>query len=276
MSYANLMVSLEIGKSNAELLQVAGDLAERFHARVVGIGTCQPMQLAYTDGYIPARLVQEDLDEIDKEIKLAEFEFRNALHGRAASLDWRSKVTFGSMADYIAQEARGADLIVTGTERANALFDPSRHVPIGDLAMQAGRPLLVVPPAASRVASDSVLVAWKDTRESRRAVVDALPFLKAAKRAAVVEIADEEGATDARRHVGEVVTWLAGHGVAAHGTVAGSTGNDASKLAAIADEQAADLIVAGAYGHSRMREWALGGVTRDLLLRGTRCTLISH
>lgn len=276
MSYANLMVHLEIGRSNVDLLQVAGDLAKRFQARVVGIGACQPMQLVYNDGYIPERLVKEDLDEIDKDIKLAEFEFRNALLGCATSLKWKSKVTFSPLADYIAQEARAADLIVTCASRYSDLLDQSRHVPIGDLAMQAGRPLLVVPAMANRIGSDRVLVCWKDTRETRRAVADALPFLKAAKHVTVVEIADDEGESEARRHIEEVVAWLAGHGVVAHGTVAGSTGNDAAKLAAIAGEQAADLIVAGAYGHSRVREWALGGVTRDLLLRADRCTLISH
>lgn len=276
MTYANLMVHLQIGGSNTDLLQVAADLAGRFQAHVVGIGACQPMQPVYNDGYIPQRLIQEDLDEIDKEIKLAEFEFRNALHGRATSLKWKSTVTFSPLADYVAREARTADLIVTGADRSANLLDRSRHIPIGDLAMQAGRPLLIVPAIATRIGSDRVLVCWKDTRETRRAVVDALPFLKAAKHVTVVEIADDESENEARRHVAEVAAWLASHGVGAHGTVASSTGNDAAKLAAVADEQGADLIVAGAYGHSRVREWALGGVTRDLLLRADRCTLISH
>ena len=276
MSYANLMVHLEVGKSNADLLRVAGDLAQTFKAEVVGIGACQPMQYVFNDGYVPANLVQEDLDEMDKELKVAEFEFRNALHGRATSLRWKQQMTVNPLADYIAQEARGADLILTGVDRNSNLFDRSRHVAIGDLAMQAGRPLLIVPAMLPKIDSDRILVGWKDTRETRRAVADALPFLKMARHVAVVEIADDDGEAEARRHVGEVVAWLVAHGVVAVGTVANSTGDDAARLAAIADEQGADMIVAGAYGHSRVREWALGGVTRDLLLRAKRCTFISH
>ena len=77
-------------------------------------------------------------------------------------------------------------------------------------------------------------------------------------------------------HVEDVVGWLERHGVVAETLACRSIGEDATRLNDIAQEQNADLIVAGAYGHSRLREWVLGGVTCDLLLRADRCSLVSH
>jgi nucleotide-binding universal stress UspA family protein len=121
-----------------------------------------------------------------------------------------------------------------------------------------------------------VVIGWKDTRESRRAVSDALPLLKKAGHVSVVAIADEADFDSVRLQLGDVVSWLGRHGVVAEALVSTSTGDDANRLNDIAWEQGAGVIVAGAYGHSRFREWALGGVTRDLLLRGDRCSLVSH
>jgi nucleotide-binding universal stress UspA family protein len=142
--------------------------------------------------------------------------------------------------------------------------------------MQVGRPVLVVPTGAKVIALDCVLVAWKDTRETRRAILDALPLLKKAAHVTLAEIAVEDRLALARKHLEEVVVWLGRHGVKAEGAASLSTGEDASQLYAIAKERGADVIVAGAYGHSRLREWVLGGVTRDLLLRADLCAFVSH
>jgi nucleotide-binding universal stress UspA family protein len=275
VTYATLMVHLQLGQSNAGLLRIAGDLAERFQAAVIGIAACQPMQI-YGEGYVPADIIDQDREEIDKEMKAAEAEFRAALGSRIGDLAWRATVAFTSLADYLAQEARCADLLVTGVDRNASLFDASRHVAMGDLVMQIGRPVLVVPAAASKLAFDRIVLGWKDTRETRRAACDALPLLKRAGHVAVVAIAPPEEMTAARAQLEDVVGWLARHGVAAEALASPSTGDDAAELNEIADEQGADLIVAGAYGHSRLREWVLGGVTRDLLLRADRSSLVSH
>jgi nucleotide-binding universal stress UspA family protein len=142
--------------------------------------------------------------------------------------------------------------------------------------MQAGRPCLIVPANTSTLALAHVMVGWKDTRETRRAICDALPLLKLAERVTVVEIAVEDGLADARSSLDDVVAWLRRHSVNATPLATLSTGDDAGRLYTIADEQGTDLIVAGAYGHSRVREWVLGGVTRDLLLKADRCSLVSH
>ena len=81
---------------------------------------------------------------------------------------------------------------------------------------------------------------------------------------------------DGRNQITGVIGWLRHHGIVAHAVVAPSGGDDAKRLGSLADDDGADLMVAGAYGHSRIREWAMGGVTRDLLLHGTRCAMLAH
>jgi nucleotide-binding universal stress UspA family protein len=270
------MVHLELGASNKGLLRIADDLAERFRAKVIGIAAAQPMQMIYNDGYYSADLIELDRAEIEKEIKSAEDEFRTALQSRADKLEWRSTVTFSPLPNYLAHQARAADLIITGVDQNNSLFDSSRHVYMGDLAMQVGRPVLIVPASVGSLNLNRIIVGWKDTRETRRAIVDAVPLLKKAGRVVVVEIASGDGLASARVHLDDVVDWLKRHGVAAQSQAIPSSEDDATSLAAVAREQGADVIVAGAYGHSRLREWVLGGVTRDLLLRADRCALVSH
>jgi nucleotide-binding universal stress UspA family protein len=277
VTYATLMVHLELGHSNAGLLQITGDLAERFHAGVIGIAACQPMQIVYAEGagYVSGELIEQDREEIEKEIKEAEVEFRSSLQTRVGTLEWRSTVMFASLSDYLAREARSADLVITGVA-SGALIDASRRVNMGDLVMQVGRPILIVPAAADKLKLERVVIGWKDTREARGATFDALPLLKKAAHVAVVEIATADELAAARRNLEDVVGWLKRHGVVAESLASPSTGDDVTRLNAIVHEQGADVIVAGAYGHSRLREWVLGGVTRDLLLRADRCSLVSH
>jgi nucleotide-binding universal stress UspA family protein len=234
------------------------------------------MPNVYGDGYVSGDLIEHDREEIEKEIKEAEAEFRRALHRRVGTIEWRSTVTFASLCDYVAHEARSADLVITGVDRKAALFDSSRHVSIGALLLEVGRPVLIVPVTVDKVELERVVVAWKDTRETRRAVFDALPLLKKAAHVAVFEIAPEEDLEAARARLEDVVGWLKRHGIVAESFASQGDGDDATRLSAIAQEKGADLIVAGAYGHNRLREWVLGGVTRDLLLRADRCSLVSH
>lgn len=268
MTYATLMVHLQPGRPNAGILAIAGDLAERLHAGVIGIASCQPIQILEGNGYLPTNLLQADHDEIEKEIRKAEVEFRDAFQKHVRTVEWRSAVTSGLPVDYIAHEARCADLIIT-----NADWQRGR---ISDLVMQLGRPTLIVPTTIHTLKLNHVLVGWKDTREARRATLDALPVLKKAARVTIVEIADEKDLSAACTHLEDVASWLKSHGVSAEKFVSPSSGSDAIRLNAIAQGHGVDLIVAGAYGHSRLREFVLGGVTHDLLLCANRCSFVSH
>ena len=276
MSYATVMVHLELGHPNAGLLRIAGDLAIRLHANVVGITACQPMRLIYNDGYVPGEIIEQDRQQIDDEIKLARAEFHAALDTRVAGTEWRSDVIYRSLSDHLAMQARCADLVITGVDRNASLFDSSRHVDIGDFVMQAGRPCLIVPADIDRLALAHVVVGWKDTGETRRAIRDALPLLKLADRVTVVEIGAEQDLPDIRSDLRDVTGWLSRHGIDATPMAVPASGDDAGRLNSLVVDLGGDLLVAGAYGHSRVREWAFGGVTRDLLRRPGRCSLLSH
>ena len=111
--------------------------------------------------------------------------------------------------------------------------------------MQVGRPVLIVPTSDSALTLDHALIGWKDL-------------------------------SAASKHVADVVAWLGRHAIKAQGSAHLSTGDDATALYAFGQDLGADVLVAGAYGHSRVREWMYGGVTRDLLLSANRCSLVSH
>ena len=202
-------------------------------------------------------------------------EFSTAMTAQGLTMAWRSTVMFAPIVDYLARQARSADLVITGLAPPDQ-FDASRSVDSGDLVLQTGRPVLLVPADLTTLALDRVLIGWTDARETRRAVADALPLLKLAGRVTVIEIAPEAERVAARERLDDVAGWLERHGVTAQSFVTPSTGNDSQTLQGIASDEHSDLLVAGAYGHSRLREWMLGGVTRDLLLRSPHCTLVSH
>ncbi len=270
------MVNLAPGEDNAGLLRVTGELAERCHAEVVGIAARQPLQLLYNDALDFDDAIERDFREIERELEAAETEFRSALLGRASKLEWRSSVTIAPLSEYLAHEARVADLVITGPSSANQPLCRARHVNLGNLLMQIGRPLLIVPKNMDRLKFRRVLVFWKDKRETRRASSDALPLLKLAEEVTVIEIAGKADLAAATRRVNDVAAWLGRHGIIAEAVAAAANGDDAAQLEAFVDEYRADVVVGGAYGHSQLREVVLGGVTRDLLLRAERCAFVSH
>jgi nucleotide-binding universal stress UspA family protein len=143
--------------------------------------------------------------------------------------------------------------------------------------MAAGRPVLVVPPGTESLAAHHIVVGWKDTREARRAIWDALPFLKRAEAVHVTEVAPDSELKEAARRAADIVAHLERHQVKASAEV--RTRREASaadELILVAEQHAADLIVVGGYGHTRLREWIFGGVTRGLLTRSPMCCLFSH
>jgi nucleotide-binding universal stress UspA family protein len=276
MDYKTLMVHLELGRANTALLSITADLVQRLKAGVIGIAGCQPIQVLYDATYVAGEILAEDRKQIEKQMQDAEREFREALAGKSERLSWRSAVTFDSLAEFVAEQARAADLILTIPDIGGSVFDHTRQVGITDLVMQAGRPVLIVPEGRDSLNLDHVLIGWKETRECRRAIADSLPLLKLAGRISLVEIAPEAELPRAKEQLGDVAAWLSSHGIRAQPEALPAAGSDSQQLANLAHERSAGLIVAGAYGHSRLREWVLGGVTGDFLLNPHCCVLLSH
>lgn len=276
MTYKTLLVHLDLNGDNEGLLKIAGDLAERFGAKVIGIAAAQPILPLYDEGIITADVATQHRNEVDKEIAACRAQFRQALEGRVKQIEWRSNVTFQFLADYIAEEARCADLIITGKDVGASLMDNSRRVNIGNLAIKAGRPVLIVPQGITSLPLRHVFVAWKDTREARRAVADALPLLKEAGHAGILAVTSEADREEAKARVRDVERWLEGHGISATPRAIGTKSGEVGYLHAELLSQKCDLLIAGAYGHNRLGEWMFGGVTQDMLLDPDFCVLLSH
>ncbi|SAL36937.1 UspA domain-containing protein [Caballeronia choica] len=173
-----------------------------------------------------------------------------------------------------------ADLIVAGQEDPN---DPESY--IGEhfpetLVMSAGRPLLLVPYAGFFPSvGEHVMIAWDGSREATRAVYDALPLLKIARRVTLVSIDSEShDGTPARISGSDIAASIARHGVHVEVSVteAVADANAGELLLSRAADLGADLVVMGGYGHARWQELMLGGATRTVLGSMTVPVLMSH
>jgi nucleotide-binding universal stress UspA family protein len=203
--------------------------------------------------------MQREIEEIESRLK----ELKEAFLGSAgdgAEISWLGLV--GAPTRSLLEQAHCADLIITGPA---SLKDSVRTVDTGALILSAGRPVLVTSQKADPLVAGRIVVAWKNTREARRAVADALPVLALADDVLVVGV--NEGETGGlREELAGVVRYLMKHGIKARSELMSPAGDEFGfDISTAAFELGADLIVAGGYGHSRLREWAFGGVTRALL-----------
>lgn len=279
MSYATLLVPVEADPEIDGRLSLAIDLANQFDAKLIGVGAeLWRIWVAggeFDGGYAAAEMYTAEAALIEADLQRAKAKFEAASAAVRQGSDWRSAIQFPIL--QVAAEARAADLVVTSPSHRPGRSDYNVATPAA-LALQTGRPVLVAPADATSLALGRVLVAWRDTREARRAVADALPILKRAKAVLVAEICGHVEASAAEARLADVAQYLLRHGVHAE-TRVGHEERDVSaaqQLFELADQHAADLIVAGAYGHSRLGEWVFGGFTRALLAQTGRAVLLSH
>ena len=271
-----ILVHVDGGPGAAKRIALAGGLADRFGARLIGGAAGQfvvPVYAPFGEGFVAMQpeVIDAARTQVLQQIEAAQTAFNTAAAGRG-DIEWRFSDA-SEPADFLAEQARAADLVVVGRAGKDETPDPTLGLAPSDLVMTAGRPVLVIPPGLDRLSAARIVLAWKDTREARRALTDALPFLKAAEEVFVTGVGDENAPAD----VPDVAAFLARHGVAAKPvTEAMTDGRPAAALLRVAQRVNADLVVAGAFGHSRMREWVFGGVTRDLLDTATIAVLFSH
>ena len=269
-----LLVHVQPEDAAGPRLNVAADLARRLGATLHGVGAEVIPAEATTDpyGFLGGAWVAEVQHVIQQNLKNAETLFGKAAKGVAAQ--WTAVEELPALA--MARLSRGADLIVAGGSALD-YRDGYRWCDPGRLMLLSGRPVLVAPPHGGRLDLGGVVVAWKDTREARRALADALPFLKCADQVVVMEVCGQDELADAEVHTAAVVKALARHGVKARAkALAAPPERVAVELNIEAQAIDADLIVCGGYGHSRLGEWVFGGVTYDLLHRPERFVLFSH
>jgi nucleotide-binding universal stress UspA family protein len=274
MTYAAVVTQVQCDAEASPRLACAVDTALRFNAALIGVGAEMIPPLAFDNGFyaVEAEWVAAMRQSLADRLELARQSFAQATRELGAKAIWRSGIQMPAPA--IAAASRGADLIVAG-----GLAHPGDAycvAPPVELALTSGRPVLIAPSQGDALAAKTILLAWKDSREARRALSDAMPFLVAAERVEVTEICRADEVEDARARVDDVAAGLKRHDVKAACNVTIEASANGFHLLKRAREIGADLIVAGAYGHSRLGEWIFGGVTADLLSQDDIHLLLSH
>jgi nucleotide-binding universal stress UspA family protein len=220
-------------------------------------------------------LSAEDLAERSRVLDQRGRDFKAAVGIDDNRVEWRCSQDYPG--EYIAREARAADLVIISRQRPE--FDPYVFPDPGEVLLRVGRPVLAVPPGVSSLSGRRVVVAWKDTREARRAIQDALPFLHRADEVLIAEVCESsDDIAPARARLRDVAKYLASHRIAAAiaERVRPVDVTAADSLLRLVRDESADLIVAGAYGHTRLGEWVFGGMTQALLTGSPVCCLLSH
>ena len=269
MSYKTIVVNLAVDADPGPIVKLAAEIAHRFDAHLVGFAAADvPPFLSTGEGMVyEGEVMQVKRQEIEKRLAELRDTFEK-LVPHSISSEWKQYICGPTRA--LGLIARSADLIVT----AGGGDDVFRAVDIGSLVLGAGRPVLVAADNAEHLLGKTVLVAWKDSREARRALSDALPLLAKAKEVVVATMEAAPG-NDIRDSLADVAVFLEQHGIMARTEAIAAT-PDGEALAAFARSVHADLVVSGAYGHSRLREWAFGGITRSLIGENGVSRLLSN
>lgn len=262
MTYKSILLNLDLDAQAVSVIKFATDLAKRFDARLIGLAAA-----AISPPFVAADGVAFDADIMLRQREYIEGrleELRKELEGvagAAVDLEWRGALS--NPTGLLVDSARAADLIVTTSPKGASIGDAQRAVDLGNLVLQAGRPILVASTGEEHFLTNNVLVAWKDTREARRAVADAIPILQMAKEVRIITI-DKAATDDTWKSLRDVAAFVSHHGVKAATEVLPEQ-SDGHMIADLANAMNADMIISGAYGHSRLREWIFGGATRSLL-----------
>jgi nucleotide-binding universal stress UspA family protein len=274
MAYKDLLVHVDSSSHCAMRLTLAVTLARRFGAHLTGLHVMPTLAISpFIADQFPTAILDEGHARIAQLREDARASFAAATRPLDSEAEWRE--TRGDPVDAMRLAARKADLTILGQPDPGEDGAGAADLP-GQVVMGSGRPVLLVPYAGSFAnVGGRVLVAWNGSAQAARAVNDALPFLQSAERVVVVTVNSARGD---RIEVADIAQHLARHGIAAEisDIVIDRESDVGDVLLSRASDEAVDLIVMGAYGHSRLRELVLGGVSRALLGHMTVPVLMAH
>jgi nucleotide-binding universal stress UspA family protein len=273
----DMVAHLSVGSSRDVAMDFAISVATRFTAHVAGIGFVYEPVIPMSDRYgIPADVIVSQRIENQRAAEAALSAFAEAARRAAVSAESRSlDLSFHGAPTLFARLARRFDLsIVAQPEPGSA----GPEQPMLEAALfDTGRPVLVVPYIQrSGLRLERVMLCWDGSRSAARAAADAMPFLVHAGATEIVVVETETLKSDELPGA-DIAQHLARHGVRAELTQIVAVETDVTNaLLSHASDSSADLLVMGGYGHSRLREFILGGVTRGILSAMTIPTLMSH
>ncbi|WFU70584.1 MULTISPECIES: universal stress protein [unclassified Bradyrhizobium] len=273
MSFASVMVYVHPEQQEEGQIAVAEGIARGFEASILGVAAIATEPTIAAEGVIIQETTAEDLERIRATLSAKEMWFRRIVRLPSEKVEWRSAIGFPT--EFLAEQARAADLVVV---KRNSLRPMTpRYLDSAGAMLRMGRPTLSVPDGVTELAGDRIVIGWKDTREARLAVREALPFLIRASKVTIAEICTPDEQDAAHGGGRDVANYLKKHGVSCEHEVRVHTAEpDADYLIRLAAGVGADLIVTGGYGHSRLGEWIFGGMTHSLLQQARVCLLMAH
>jgi nucleotide-binding universal stress UspA family protein len=259
----------------------AGILARRAGARLTVLQMlAMPTEVTDAWALIPDPSLMERYAEIRAEAAHQTHDLQHRLSAMRIDGEVRTlEALYSAPPSLAAAAARRADLVVMARPSGSPADVGTAHAYFAGLLLESGRPVVVIPEGThAQLPPRHAIVAWADTAESARATHDALPLLEAAEAVDVVLVDVASHALEsAEGSVDSLLAHLRGHGVRANLITCSSRGSSVGHaLLDQASRRHAQLIVAGGYGHGRLREWAIGGTTRELFLDSTIPVLFSH
>ncbi len=280
MAYRDLLVHVDDTRACAGRVEAAVNLAAGREAHLTGVYiVSEPSPASFAQGYLPGDLMTALQQEMRARAEAALARFAAVAGRNQIEFETRlDRALYTEVANALATHARYADLVILGQIDPDDPLAGPRYLP-EEVVLGSGRPALVIPYiGAGASLGQRVVVAWDASREAARAVNDALPLLERAEAVSVVTINPRQAPFGHGEEPGaDVALHLARHGIKVDVRRVEARDLDvANALLSELASQSADLLVMGAYGHSRLREFVLGGTTRTILAEMTVPVLMSH
>ena len=275
MTIRSILVEIDRDARNPERLTLAVNLAERHGAHLTGLFAYAGLSgtYPYAQGRIALEMLRRYAQTPQEASDKLRAEFEHRADSAGLSHEWRMQEEEGAHS-ILATQARYADVVVVSQAAPGSPASGHGHGLAEDVVVASGSPTIVVPYAGTFDKTvDKVMIAWNGSRESSRAVRDALPILRAVDEVIVFSVNPDHD----HQPGAEIANHLARHGIRTdvRHTIASDIEVGDAILNAVSDG-AVDLLVMGAYGHARVREFVFGGATRHILRHMTAPTLLTH
>jgi len=273
----DIVVNLSVGTDGGPAGDYAVSVAAAFDAHLAGIAfVFDPIVPVSGMGYIPAEVIETQQADNEAAAKAAIDRFAEATRRAGLSAEPLSlTASLAGAGDQFGRIARRFDLAIVGQGEPET--SPVEEIIAETTLFESGRPMIMVPYIQKApLKLDNVMLCWDGSRQAARAIADAMPLLETAGRVEIVIITNERGKQDEIEGA-DIGQHLARHGlkIDVH-RIAGGNIDVADALLSHAADSGADFMVMGGYGHSRLREFVLGGVTHSIFRSMTVPVLLSH
>jgi nucleotide-binding universal stress UspA family protein len=275
MPFKTVLVHITHDEAHAARLRLAIEIAKRFEGHLTSLFTPSPVHMpAAISGRGASHAFLAQSVEIARE-KGQKLEAECAgIVAEAGVKSWEWRVSEGDHLKALTHYGNLADLAIVAQSEPHTLEDMVAVEAPDHVTLYAACPVLVVPHHwHPHPVGKKILVAWKSKREATRAVREALPFLREAEKIVVLAPATEEGGLRPGHEIG---AYLKRHGLDADFRVSRDDRAAGPTILDLATRESCDMIVMGAFGHSRWLEMVLGGATREVLRRMTVPVFMAH